>query len=168
LLLLLFGTALVAWVAERVDEFRAKVAQGFAAFRDRSYYLRHVVVWQLADWSLRLATVFFFLRAFGIPATLNNALLVQVSQSLATIFPVSPAGIGTEQALLVYIFRNVTSKSIALSFSVGMRVTLIIVNAVLGFAAILLMTGTLRIRRQADADRAGGEPAQAKSSDGRY
>ena len=168
LLLLLFGTALVAWIAERVEEFRAKVAQGFAALRDRSYYVRHVVVWQLADWSLRLATVFFFLRAFGIPATLNNALLVQVSQSLATIFPVSPAGIGTEQALLVYIFRSVTSKSLALSFSVGMRVTLIVVNAVLGFAAILLMTGTLRIRRQADADRAGAEAAQVKPSDGRY
>ena len=168
LLLLLFGTALVAWIAERVEEFWAKVAQGFAALRDRSYYVRHVVVWQLADWSLRLATVFFFLRAFGIPATLNNALLVQVSQSLATIFPVSPAGIGTEQALLVYIFRSVTSKSLALSFSVGMRVTLIVVNAVLGFAAILLMTGTLRIRRQADADRAGAEAAQVKPSDGRY
>jgi glycosyltransferase 2 family protein len=168
LLLLLFGTALVAWIAERVEEFRAKVAQGFEAFRDRSYYVRHVVPWQLADWSLRLATVFFFLRAFGIPATLHNALLVQVSQSLATIFPVSPAGIGTEQALLVYIFRSVTSKSVALSFSVGMRVTLIIVNAVLGFAAILLMTGTLRIRRQADADRTGAETAQVKPSDGRY
>jgi len=168
LLLLLFGTALVAWVAERVEQFWAKVAQGFAAFRDRSYYLRHVVVWQLADWSLRLATVFFFLRAFGMPATLHNALLVQVSQSLATILPVSPGGIGTEQALLVYIFRRVTSKSVALSFSVGMRVTLIVVNAVLGFAAILLMTGTLRIRRQADADRAGAEPAQVKPSDGHY
>jgi len=168
LLLLLFGTALVAWIAERVEEFWAKVAQGFAAFRDRSYYVRHVVPWQLADWSLRLATVFFFLRAFGIPATLNNALLVQVSQSLATIFPVSPAGIGTEQALLVYIFRSVTSKSVALSFSVGMRVTLIVVNAVLGFAAILLMTGTLRIRGQADADRAGAETAQVKPSDGHY
>jgi len=168
LLLLLFGTALVAWIAERVEEFWAKVAQGFTAFRDRSYYVRHVVPWQLADWSLRLATVFFFLRAFGIPATLNNALLVQVSQSLATIFPVSPAGIGTEQALLVYIFRSVTSKSVALSFSVGMRVTLIVVNAVLGFAAILLMTGTLRIRGQADADRAGAETAQVKPSDGHY
>jgi uncharacterized membrane protein YbhN (UPF0104 family) len=168
LLLLLFGTALIAWIAERVEEFWAKVAQGFAAFRDRSYYVRHVVPWQLVDWSLRLATVFFFLRAFGIPATLNNALLVQVSQSLATIFPVSPAGIGTEQALLVYIFRSITTKSVALSFSVGMRVTLIIVNAVLGFAAILLMTGTLRIRRQADADRAGAEAAQVKPSDGRY
>jgi uncharacterized membrane protein YbhN (UPF0104 family) len=167
ILLLLLGTALVAWVAERVDEFKAKVAQGFSAFRDRSYYLRHVVVWQLADWSLRIVTVFFFLKAFGIPATLHNALLVQVSQSLATIFPISPAGIGTEQALLVYIFRNVTSKSVALSFSVGMRVTLIIVNAIVGFTAILLMTGTLHVRRAAEADRAGAEPARARVSDGR-
>src|SRR5256714_5136387 len=71
-LLLLFGTALVAWVAERVEEFRAKVAQGFAAFGDRAYYIRSVVSWQLADWSLRLVAVFFFLRAFGIPATLHN------------------------------------------------------------------------------------------------
>ncbi|MDQ2968620.1 MAG: flippase-like domain-containing protein [Actinomycetota bacterium] len=166
-LLLLFGTALVAWVAERVEEFKAKVAQGFAAFRDRSYYLRRVVLWQVVDWTLRLATVFFFLRAFGIPATLQNTLLVQVSQSLATIFPVSPAGIGTEQALLLYIFRSVTSKSMALSFSVGMRVTLIVVNAVVGFTAILLMTGTLRVRRAAEADRAGGESARANVSDGR-
>jgi uncharacterized membrane protein YbhN (UPF0104 family) len=166
-LLLLLGTALVAWIAERVDEFKAKVAQGFSAFRDRSYYLRRVVFWQLVDWSLRLATVFFFLRAFGIPATLHNALLVQVSQSLATIFPVSPGGIGTEQALLVYIFRNVTSKSMALSFSVGMRVTLIVVNAIVGFTAILLMTGTLHVRRAAEADRAGSKPARARVSDGR-
>ena len=166
-LLLLFGTAFIAWVAERVEEFKAKVAQGFSAFKDRSYYVRRVALWQLVDWSLRLATVFFFLRAFGIPATLHNALLVQVSQSLATIFPVSPAGIGTEQALLVYIFRQVTSKSVALSFSVGMRVTLIVVNAIVGFTAILLMTGTLRVRRAAEADRAGAEPARARVSDGR-
>src|SRR5881275_895132 len=145
-LLLIFGTALVAWVAERVDEFQGKVAQGFAAFRDRSYYLRRVVLWQVVDWSLRLATVFFFLRAFGIPATVHNALLVQVSQSLATIFPFSPAGIGTEQALLLYIFRGVTSRTSALSFSVGMRVTLIIVNATLGLGAVLLMVRTLRFR----------------------
>lgn len=167
LALLLFGAALVAWIAERVDEFKAKVAQGFAAFGDRNYYVTRVVPWQLLDWSLRLVTVFFFLRAFGIAATVHNALLVQVSQSLATILPISPAGIGTEQALLVYIFRDVTTKSLALSFSVGMRVTLIVVNAIVGFTAILLMTGTLRVRRQAEADRAGAEPAGVKVSDGR-
>lgn len=167
LLLLLLGAALIAWIAERVEEFKAKVAQGFAALSDRHYYLTRVVPWQLLDWTLRLVTVFFFLRAFHIPATLYNALLVQVSQSLATILPISPAGIGTEQGLLVYIFRNVTSKSLALSFSVGMRITLIVVNAIVGFTAILLMTGTLHVRRQAEADRAGAEPAEAKVSDGR-
>ena len=105
-------------------------------------------------WVLRIASVYYFLRAFGVPATLRNALLVQVSQSLATIFPFSPSGIGTEQALLLYIFRGVTSRSSALSFSVGMRVTLIVVNALVGFAAILVMLKTLRFRRAVETDRA--------------
>ena len=161
-LLLLFGTALVAWGIERVDHFMEKFRQGFAAFRDRSYYIRSVVPWQLLDWTLRFATVFFFLRAFGIPATVHNALLVQVSQSLATVFPFSPAGIGTEQALLVYAFRDVAAKSVALSFSVGMRVTLTIVNAIVGFTAILLMTGTVHVRRAAEADRAAAEHERAE------
>jgi uncharacterized membrane protein YbhN (UPF0104 family) len=166
-LLLVFGTLLVAWIAERVEQFKAKVAQGFAAFRDRGYYVRHVVVWQLLDWSLRLATVYFFLRAFAIPATVHNALLVQVSQSLATVLPFSPAGIGTEQALLVYAFRNVAAKSVALSFSVGMRVTLTIVNVIVGFTAIVLMTGTFDIRARARADREQAEAGEKKVSDGR-
>jgi uncharacterized membrane protein YbhN (UPF0104 family) len=153
-LLLLFGGALVLWIAERVDHFRERVAQGFAALADRSYYVTRVVPWQVADWLLRLTAVFFFLRAFGIPATVHNALLVQVSQSLSTVFPFSPAGIGTEQAFLLYIFRDVTTRSGALSFSVGMRVTLIIVNASLGFAAILLTLRTLRFREVVEEDRA--------------
>jgi hypothetical protein len=48
-----------------------------------------------------------------------------------------------------------------------MRVTLIVVNALVGFGAILLMTGTLHVRRAAAADRAGSEPTQVKPSDGR-
>jgi uncharacterized membrane protein YbhN (UPF0104 family) len=158
--LLLFGGLLLAWIVERVEDFRERIAQGFSAFRDRGYYVSHVVPWQLLDWTLRITAVFFFLRAFGIPATLHNALLVQVSQSLATIFPFSPAGIGTEQALLLYTFRGVTSRSSALSFSVGMRVTLIVVNATLGFAAILVMLRTLRFRQAVEADRSA-EPKQA-------
>ena len=160
-LLLMFGGLLAVWVLERVEDFRERVAQGFSAFRDRDYYLTRVVPWQVGDWLLRLTTVFFFLRAFGIPATVHNVLLVQVSQSLATIFPFSPAGIGTEQALLLYIFgkAHAASRSALVSFSVGMRVTLILVNAALGFTAILLMLRTLRFRAAVDADRAATERA---------
>jgi uncharacterized membrane protein YbhN (UPF0104 family) len=84
-----------------------------------------------------------------------------VSQSLATVFPFSPAGIGTEQAFLLYLFRGVTTRSGALSFSVGMRVTLIIVNATLGFTAILLMMRTLRFRQVVQEDRAAKPAPEA-------
>ena len=161
--LLLVGGLLVAWIVERVEDFQRRVAQGFAAIRDRPYYFTRVVPWQVADWTLRLVAVFFFLRAFNIAATVHNALLVQVSQSLATIFPFSPAGIGTEQALLLYIFRGVTSRTSALSFSVGMRVTLIVVNATLGLGAVLLMVRTLRFRDVVDAERADAATTKGRA-----
>ena len=75
-----------------------------------------------------------------------------MTQSLAVLFPISPSGIGTEQALLLYIFSGTASKTTLLSFSVGMRVTLILFNALLGFTALFLMLRTLRWRRHVDAD----------------
>src|ERR671937_1189511 len=155
--LLLFGGLLLIWIAERIEDFKARVAQGFAAFRRRPYYVSRVIPFQVADWSLRLVAVFCFLHAFGVPATLHNALLVQVSQSLATVLPFSPGGIGTEQAFLDYLFRGVPSHSQALSFSVGMRVTLTIANAALGFTAILLMMRTLRFREAVEEGAAADQ-----------
>jgi uncharacterized membrane protein YbhN (UPF0104 family) len=73
-------------------------------------------------------------------------LLVQVTQSLSTILPLTPAGIGTEQGLLVYVFSGKASASKVLSFSVGMKVALMTVNLVLGFGAIALMLRTIRWR----------------------
>jgi uncharacterized membrane protein YbhN (UPF0104 family) len=134
-------------------EFRRRLARGFAVFSDFGDYLRHVAVWQAADWCLRLVTIFFFLRAFHVPATLHNAILVQVTQSLAVLFPISPSGIGTEQALLLYTFAGKAARTVLLSFSVGMRVTLIIFNAALGFSAILVTMRTLHWRQHVQADR---------------
>jgi uncharacterized membrane protein YbhN (UPF0104 family) len=149
---LLVLVLLLLWFAEQLFEFRRRLARGFAVFSDKSRYLRRVAVWQVADWSLRLGTIFFFLRAFHVPATLHNAVLVQVTQSLAVLFPISPSGIGTEQALLLYIFSGTAAKTTLLSFSVGMRVTLILFNALLGFTAIFLMLRTLRWRQRVEAD----------------
>ena len=154
LLLVLVGTL---WARRRVIEFRARVAQGFAILRDRPRYLRQVVSWQLCDWALRLTAVFFFLRAFGVPATAHSIVLVQVSQSLASVFPFSPGGLGTEQALLLYLFRGETTRTGALGFSVGMRVTLAVVNVTLGAAAILITMRSLHWRRAIEAQE--GEAA---------
>jgi len=104
------------------------------------------VFWQACDWALRCVTVWFFLRAFAVPATVRNVLLVQVTTSLATLAPVTPGGIGTEQAFLVYVFGNAIAKTTLLAFSVGMKVTLTVVNVVIGFAAIFIVLRTFRYR----------------------
>jgi uncharacterized membrane protein YbhN (UPF0104 family) len=151
---LALGAALVlllvlaaVWVRARVREFRAHLGQGVAVLRTPRRYLRRVVVWQAADWALRFVTISFFLRAFGVEPTLRNVLLVQATQSLATLVPVSPGGIGTEQAFLVYVLRGAAPRSTLLAFSVGMKLTLTVANAVVGFAVILLTLRTLRFRR---------------------
>jgi uncharacterized membrane protein YbhN (UPF0104 family) len=148
---------LLLWFAEQLIGFRERVVRGFAVFSDKTYYVRRVAVWQVADWTLRLITIYFFLRAFHVPATFHNAVLVQVTQSLAVLFPISPSGIGTEQALLLYTFAGKAAKTVLLSFSVGMRVTLIAFNALLGFGAILVMLRTLHWRQRVEADRAVAE-----------
>ena len=138
-----------------MKEFRTRIVQAFTVLRSPSRWLRTVVVWQLADWALRLSTIWFMLAAFGIDQSLRNVLLVQASQSLATLVPVSPGGVGTEQAFLVYTLRGQAPRSALLAFSVGMRLTLTAVNIVLGFTAILLTFRTIRFRKAtAGADQA--------------
>ena len=134
--------AVLLWYAEQIGDFKRRIAQGFAALREPRLYLRRVALWQAVDWSCRLVAVLFFLSAFGLPATLHNALLVQVSAGLASLLPISPGGIGTEQAFLLYLLSGQVSRSALLAFSVGMRLTLIVVNTALGFAAIFLTLKT--------------------------
>jgi uncharacterized membrane protein YbhN (UPF0104 family) len=139
--------------AHKIEDFRARVARGFAVFRDRPRYFGGVALWQACDWTLRFLAIFWFLRAFGITATAHNALLVQVVQSLSTVFPFTPGGAGTEQALMLYVLGGAASRSDLLAFAVGMKLTVITVNVVVGFGAIAMMLRTLRWRRAAEADR---------------
>jgi uncharacterized membrane protein YbhN (UPF0104 family) len=142
--------ALAVWIRANVADFRQRVRQAFMVVRTPTRWLRTVVAWQLAEWALRLATVWFMLGAFRIEQSARNVLLVQAAESLATVVPISPGGIGTQQALLVYTLRGSASRSALLAFSVGMKLTLTFVNVIVGFTAILLTLRTLRFRRASD------------------
>ena len=149
---------LAVWLEAHVTALHARVAQGFRVLGDFPRYLRRVALWQAVDWGLRIATVYFFLRAFGVHADLHNALLGQVANSLSTILPISPGGIGTEQALIAYVLSGQAPRSDLLSLSVGMRLTLTGVNVALGFAALFLMLRTFRFRRIVSSERAPARP----------
>jgi uncharacterized membrane protein YbhN (UPF0104 family) len=150
LVLVVGGIALAVWIRVNVEELGHRVGQAFTVVRTPARWLRTVVAWQLADWTLRLATVWFMLDAFRIEQSLRNVLLVQATQSFATLIPISPGGVGTEQAFLVYTLRGQAARSALLAFSVGMKLTLTAVNLVIGFTAILLTFRTLRFRGFSD------------------
>ena len=78
------------------------------------------------------------------------ALLVLAVQSLSTLLPFTPGGVGTQQGLLVYVFNRAgtgIAGTLLLSFSVGMYIAVTIENLVIGFIALFLMLGTLRWKR---------------------
>jgi uncharacterized membrane protein YbhN (UPF0104 family) len=149
---LLLSFVLGVWASGHIAAFRDRVAQGMTILRTPRRYLRRVVAWQAVDWCLRIVAIVFFLEAFGIDTGLRNALLVQVTQSLATIVPLTPGGIGTEQALLVYVLRGEASSSALLGFSVGVKATLLVVNLAVGSLALAVMIRTLRWRQHVEGD----------------
>ena len=138
----------------RITAFWDRVKQGLGILQTPRRYLREVALWDAADWALRLTAVFFFLQAFGLPATPYNAFAYLVAGSLSTALPLTPGGIGTEQALLVFLFSDVGPRSAILAFSVGVKLVIISVNVALGVGAVAIMLGSLRWRERVRADAA--------------
>jgi uncharacterized protein (TIRG00374 family) len=146
--LLVIGVFVFFWVRQQVDEFRVHVRQGFAILEDRSRFLRRVILPQSISWVFRIASLYFFLKAFGVTANIHNALLAQVVDSLATLFPATPGGAGTKQGLTEFLFRGRgVSHTLLLAFSVGMNIAIVVVNLLMGLIAIGLMARTLSFKQ---------------------
>jgi uncharacterized membrane protein YbhN (UPF0104 family) len=156
-LLFMLIVGVLVWGSRKVADFWDRVRQGFAIVREPRAYLGGVVLWDAVDWSLRLASVYFFLLAFGLPGGAENVALVQTTMSLSTALPFTPGGVGTEQALLVYVFQGEATTSALLSFSIGMKIVLTVVNVAVGFLAIVLMLKTFRWRGHVERDEAAIE-----------
>jgi uncharacterized protein (TIRG00374 family) len=160
-LVVLLIVAVIAffWVRRRVEDFRVHVRQGFAILDDRPRFLRQVILPQSISWFFRIASLYFFLKAFGVTANIHNALLAQVVDSLATLFPATPGGAGTKQGLTEFLFRRSgVSHTLLLAFSVGMNIAIVVVNLLLGLAAIGLMAKTLSFKQLRQRSKAEEQP----------
>jgi uncharacterized membrane protein YbhN (UPF0104 family) len=149
-LLFVAAAVLVAFLhfAEHGGDLRERLARGFAVLRQPRRFATGVLVPQLVSWVFRIGGVYYFLRAFGIDANLHNAFLVQVVESLATLFPATPGGAGTKQGLIVFLFegRGVPNTQL-LAFSVGMNIALVAFSVAVGAIAIFALARTFRWKR---------------------
>jgi uncharacterized membrane protein YbhN (UPF0104 family) len=158
-----FLTVLVIWLVYRTshDEgLRKRFGRGLAILRDPRRYVREVVSWQLAGWVCRIASLYWFLKAFHIRASIHNALLSQVVDSLSTLLPISPGGAGTKQGFLVVILHGQASSARLLAFSIGVYIAVTLFNVLIGAIALFAMLRTLRLGEVLNRAKA----AQSKGS----
>src|ERR1043165_9477750 len=159
-------TLAVIWLSWRLAQnadLKQRFGRGFVILRDRRRYLREVASWQLLSWVLRIASLYWFLKAFHVHATIHNALLCQVVDSLSTLLPFSPGGAGTKQGFLVAILHGQAPTSRLLAFSVGQYVAVTIFNVAIGALVIFLMLRTLRLREIIGRAKAA-EPERSQDS----
>jgi uncharacterized membrane protein YbhN (UPF0104 family) len=130
--------------------------QGAALLSRPGRFLREAVSWQFAAWLARVGVAFIALHAFGLPASLLDAVLVVVVTGLAGVIPFLPGGFGAQQAMLVYALRKTASAASVLAFGVGMQLGVTLIDLTVGTLALVISFRTLAVR---DALRASRRPA---------
>jgi uncharacterized membrane protein YbhN (UPF0104 family) len=163
-ILVLLGLLLLRHAIRVARDFRERVRQGFTILRTPRRYAVQVALPQAIGWICRVGTMFYLLRAFSIHADIRNALLVLVVGSASTLLPLTPGGVGTQQALIVVVLSGQAPDSTLLSFSVGMQVVITVANALLGFLCLTLMLRSLSLRkaiRDARAHHASDQPSES-------
>jgi uncharacterized membrane protein YbhN (UPF0104 family) len=149
-LALLAGAVVIGVIAfvESGGPMRARIMRGFAIIHEPRRLVGGVLLPQALSWVCRITSIYYFLLAFHVPATIHNALLALVVDSLATLFPATPGGAGTKQGLIVFLFRGeAISKSLLLAFSVGMNIAVVAFNLLLGAIAMYMMARTVSWKR---------------------
>ena len=163
-LLVLLAGIVIAFIVflEKGGDARARFMRGFAIVHDGPRLVRSVLFPQAISWVLRVASLYYFLEAFRVHASIHNALLALVVDSLATLFPATPGGAGTKQGLIVLLFHNeAVDKSLLLAFSVGANIALVVFNLTAGLIALFMMARTISWRklRAAEAQEAQQAPS---------
>ena len=138
--------------AARIRSLLRDARTGLAVFAQPTRYLRGVASWQGLACTLRVASTYWFLVAFHVPASLHVVLLVIAVQVVAGAIPLTPGGAGTQQAILVAALSPTTASTV-LGFGIGTQVTTVLADLVLGGVSLILMTGSLRWRRFARPDQ---------------
>jgi glycosyltransferase 2 family protein len=149
----------MTWIERSVNRFWERVKDGLAILTTPGRYLRQVVSFQALGWGCRIVAMYFFLRAFHVPADLTDAALALSAGSVATLMPLTPGGVGPQQALLVFMFSGVASRSTVLSFSVGMQAAITIMTAGLAAVCLTLMLRRLPWRPPLPGDHPAGRAA---------
>jgi uncharacterized membrane protein YbhN (UPF0104 family) len=149
---------LVGWAAVR--HFHGTwphAREGAAILTTPRVYVSQVLAVEMASYMARIGVTAAFMRAYGVPASVENVLLIVAVNAVASTFALTPGGVGTQQALATAALRNTASSGAVTAFSLGQQLILAAWDIVFGLVVLWSAIGWTATRRLV---RAPKEPAQ--------
>jgi len=135
--------ASVGWrLRHRLAAAGSGVLRSLLVLRHPTRYFTSVASWQLLSWGLRFGALVLLLEAFHVRGALAVAPVVLSLQLLAGSLPVTPAGAGTQQALVAATFGG----GAIIGFSAGAQAATMLVDVLLALGALASGGAGLRLR----------------------
>jgi uncharacterized membrane protein YbhN (UPF0104 family) len=145
-----------------------RLKQGFEILRRPRQFLIGVAGPQALSRLVRVGAMVCFMKAVGLPVTVNTVILVMAAQSAGRIIPFAPASAGLRVAMLAYGFPALTDKSIDVASITSFWFTAGAVHMVFGLLisiGVLAYTfGTVSPRKAFSAVRAARVHAAAAAA----
>jgi uncharacterized membrane protein YbhN (UPF0104 family) len=129
--------ALVAWVVlRRFQATWAGAREGAAILASPHAYASEVLAVEVASYAARVGVIASFMRAYGVPVSLESVLLILAVNAIASTFAFTPGGVGTQQALATAALRNTASSSVVAAYSLGQQLILAAWDIALGLLVL--------------------------------
>lgn len=125
--------ALAGWVVvRRFQATWADAREGAAILAAPRAYASEVLAVEAASYAARVGVTATFMRAYDVPVSLQNVLLILAVNAIASTFAFTPGGVGTQQALATAALRTSASSSVVAAFSLGQQLILAAWDVALG------------------------------------
>ena len=123
---------LLRWCRACTRGLLARVKQGFEILHSPRRFIVGVGGPQALSRLVRLAAMVCFMKAVGLPVTVNTAILVMAATSAGRIIPFAPASAGLRVAMLAYGFPALTDKPVDIASITSFWFTIGAVHLVCG------------------------------------
>jgi uncharacterized membrane protein YbhN (UPF0104 family) len=164
-------TLLVRRLWRKIKEQWENAKEGGAILSEPRKFMTQVVGVEMLSYLARMGVNATFMKAFHIPVSLQNVLLIVGASSISSTVAVAPGAVGAQTALATIVLQGVAPPSAISAYAIGQQIITTAWNATFGLILLAREIGWARTRglvhvrkkKDGDADADGEVTPDAQS-----
>lgn len=151
-LLLIFITVAIIGILKHSNHILAMklkgtvLAQSFAESSAKTYFIN--IIYRMGYYFSYVVFFYAAVRAFAMDIPFTTLVAYVPIILLVISIPVSPFGLGTSQATMLFLFKDYGSQPQILAFSLAYTISLLVLRAVLGTYYYGIMTKSINLQKE--------------------